>query len=149
MSISRPGLLLVICMGGFAAAPSETQLTFVYTNNNTAANTVSGFLAGADGALTQLPGSPFLTGGSGAPSEFAGTALPLIVTTAARNFLYAANAGDSTVSAFSLNTSTGSPSPVSGSPFPASFSDRRFALAITPDDKFLLITSGNGVLVAV
>jgi 6-phosphogluconolactonase len=39
---------------------------YVYVNDNTApANTVAGFARHADGQLTQLPGSPFATGGAG------------------------------------------------------------------------------------
>ena len=39
--------------------------SFVYTNNDQVANSVSAFSIGSNGALTAVPGSPFATGGAG------------------------------------------------------------------------------------
>ena len=121
-------------------ASAWAQGNFVYTNNDkTGPNTVSGFAVGEDGVLTQVPGSPFPTGGRGGPENqgrfFASNRIRAI-----GNFVYASNADRSSnnVSAFSIDPETGSLTPVPGSPFPTG-GDGNFgiSLGITPDGRFL------------
>jgi 6-phosphogluconolactonase (cycloisomerase 2 family) len=86
----------------------------VYVNDNAAPNnSISAFEVGAAGTLTLLPGSPFLTGGSGGFSQDVG-AVDIVV---AGQRLYATNAITNTVAAFDIN-SDGSLTTIPGSPFP-------------------------------
>jgi len=125
--------------------------TFVYTNNNGSVNSVSAFSVGVNGALTPVAGSPFPTGGTGGPSATGSTQ---IITTLAKHFVYVTNPGSfsppqsSTISAFSIDTSTGKLKLVPGSPFPSGLG-RIGGLAITPDDKYLIITNESLAQIAV
>jgi 6-phosphogluconolactonase len=135
----------------WAAASLWPQNTFLYTNNNTTFNTVSGFLVQPQGNLIPLPGSPFPTQGNGA---YALSSAPLIVATAtpAKNFLYAANFGSGTITGFLVDRTTGNLTMIPGSPFPSGLLGTTFgvgALAITPDDQYLIISSPNGNRMAV
>jgi 6-phosphogluconolactonase len=64
------------------------------------------------------------------------------------NLVYAANVNSASISGFKLNTTTGSLTPVAGSPFPAS-NDNPFAVAIDPAGKFLFVPNVNGRNVSV
>ena len=123
--------------------------TFVYTNNDRAPNSVSAFSVGANGALTPVPGSPFLTGGSGVGGGF--FASNRITTAIVKNFLYAANSGSNNVTAFSVNPATGVLTSVPGSPFATGGSADGFGISLstTPDDKFLIAANGASVNITV
>ncbi len=134
------GRLLINCLMGLWAlgsVPLFAQTSFVYTNDNVGgANTVSGFSVAPSGSLTLLPGSPFSTGGRGNGGSFFST--PRIVASSIGGFLYVANGASNNVSVFSINPSSGSLTPVSGSPFAtATTGGGDLALAVTPDNKFL------------
>src|ERR1051325_6766676 len=102
------------------------QNQFVYTNNQTSPNTVSGFLVHSDGSLTQIPGSPFMTGDNGQN----GTPFSLAVTTLKeKNYLYAANGADGTISGFRINPATGDLQLVPGSPFATNNQPDNYSLA--------------------
>ena len=58
--------MLVLVMAVLSPLAAQAQGNYVYVNNQAAANTVSGYSVSAAGALTQLSGSPFSTGGAGA-----------------------------------------------------------------------------------
>ncbi len=124
----------------YFAADGAAQNNFVYTNNDeTGPNTVSGFAVGDDGVLTQVPGSPFATGGRGGP-ENQGRLFASNRIRVTGNFLYASNADRSSnnVSGFSIDPDTGSLTPVPGSPFPTRGDGNwGISLAITPDGQFL------------
>lgn len=116
---------------------------FLYTNNNltSAPNTVTAYSVTANGTLTEI--ATYLTGGSGPPGTIA---VPSNNVTAcvAGNFLYVANQGSDTVSAFSINPITGTLTAVAGSPFATggtfNFGGVRGAyLACTPDGRFLMV----------
>jgi 6-phosphogluconolactonase len=79
---------------------------FVYVAEGS--NNVTAFHIGPTGALTPVPGSPFLTGvpSSVAVDPFSGS-------------VYVPNSSSRTVSAFHINPTTGALTPVKGSPFPA------------------------------
>ncbi len=95
----------------------------VYTISNDYhdnANAVLAYRQKADGTLASLPGSPFLTGGSGVanPTEALGpddSDNPIAIS-ADGEFLLAANGGSNTIAVFSIKTN-GSLTPVPGSPF--------------------------------
>src|SRR5262249_16010099 len=76
-------------------ARAQGAPTFVYTNNDRSPNTVTAFAVAANGSLSPVPGSPFLTGGNGAGGGF--FAANRITTAIVKSFLYAANAGTNTV----------------------------------------------------
>jgi 6-phosphogluconolactonase len=121
-------------------APSP-QRDFVYTDDSASPNSVSAFSVGADGSLTPVPGSPFITGGVG--SGGGGYASPRI--TAVGRYLYVANDGSDDVSAFSIDPGTGILTLVAGSPFEtggASGLGLVLALAATPDKRFLYTANG-------
>jgi 6-phosphogluconolactonase (cycloisomerase 2 family) len=123
--------------------------TFVYTNNDRTPNSVSAFLAGASGALTPVPGSPFPTGGNGAGGGF--FASNRITTAVVKDFLYAANSGSNNVGAFAINPSTGGLTAVAGSPFATGGSADGIGMSLTatPDDKFLIAANGASMTLTV
>src|SRR5260221_9168354 len=128
----------VIFLVVFCAACLMAQGTFVYTNNDRTPNSISAFSAAASGALSPVPGSPFLTGGNGAGGGFFS---PTRITAAVvKDFLYSGNAGSNNIGAFSINPTTGVLTPVPGSPFATGgvADGIGISLAATPDDKFLI-----------
>ncbi len=136
----KPHWFFFLVLVVFPTVHATAQNNFVYTNNDeTGPNTVSGFAVGDDGVLTQVPGSPFATGGRGGPENqgrfFASNRIRVT-----GNFLYASNADPSSnnVSGFSIDPDTGSLTPVPGSPFPTG-GDGNFgiSLAVAPDGQFL------------
>jgi len=137
-------LLMVTCAIGAMA-----QGTFVYTNDDRSPNSVSAFSVAANGALTPVPGSPFLTGGSGL--GFGLFASNRITTAIVKDFLYAANSGSNNVSAFSINPATGVLTAVPGSPFPTggSAAGLGMSLTTTPNDQFLIAANAGSVNITV
>jgi 6-phosphogluconolactonase (cycloisomerase 2 family) len=125
-----------------------TGPTFAYSFNNRAFgdNTISAFSVGKRGALTVVPGSPFLTGGKGRGSLY--IASNRITTCAGRNLLYASNDFTNDISAFTIDPLTGSLAPVPGSPFPSGGdAGMGLSLATSPDDHFLFAAnSGTGTI---
>ena len=117
------------------AIPSWAQ-TFVYTDNNQTPNSVSAFRAGPTGGLLQIPGSPYLTGGNGGGSDFSPGQITIAIVHAKR-FLYAANNGSGTISAYGINLQTGQLTPVTGSPFAAGNANGNYSLEATPNVEFL------------
>jgi hypothetical protein len=133
--LSLPLILGVVC--------SMAQGAFVYTNNDIAGpNSVSALSADANGSLTPIPGSPFLTGGTGIGSGF--FAANRITSVVVKHFLYAGNSGSDTVSAFAIDPNSGILTPVPGSPFATGgvADGLGISLAATPDDNFLIAASG-------
>jgi 6-phosphogluconolactonase (cycloisomerase 2 family) len=94
------------------AVAVDNTSSFVYSANQ-GSNDVSAFTS-ASGALTQVAGSPFLvqpTGSIGAPQ-------PIFLTVDVSNtFLYTANVGSSTISAFGIKASDGTLGLLTNSPF--------------------------------
>jgi 6-phosphogluconolactonase len=88
------------------------------------------FVINAKGALTLVPGSPFLDNNG-----------PLGVLTApSTKFIYAADIGQgqaATISGFSVNSTTGALTAVPGSPFSTLVNGSAFYLAAHPSGKFL------------
>jgi 6-phosphogluconolactonase len=121
------------------AIASFAQNNFVYTNDNFSPNTVSVFkVSPSNGALTLVPGSPFLTGGNGGGNDVNAENITT-ATQGTASFLYAANNGSSTVSAFAINPKTGTLVPVPGSPFQVgpNTSGSTMSLTASPNGKFL------------
>lgn len=124
-SINRTtGALTAITGSPFAAADGpyivaiDPSGSFAYVGNFYS-NNVSAFTINATtGALTAVAGSPFATGGS-----FQGNTMPIVFAFVnldpSGKFAYVANAGSNSVSAFTINPTTGALTPVAGSPFAA------------------------------
>jgi 6-phosphogluconolactonase (cycloisomerase 2 family) len=135
--------LLLFAITAFA------QNNFVYTNDNFSPNTVSVFkVSPSNGALTLIPGSPFLTGGDGGARDVG----PQTVTSATlgtKSFLYAANAGSGTISAFAIDPRTGNLTAVPGSPFTvaAANSGNTLSLGASPDGHFLFEVDESSTLI--
>ena len=111
----------------------------VYTNDDVTTNTVSAFKANADGSLTAVSGSPFLTGGTGGSSIVLYAANR--ITTQAGNYLYASNAVSGDITAFGIDPTNCSLSPI-GKPFPAAVFGYGISLAATPDGAYLYAGTG-------
>ena len=92
--------------GGMAVDPAGKFLYITEPNTNQ----VAAFTIGSNGALTAITGSPFTT------NDIRPTAA---VVDSSGKFLYVSNTASSlgTISAFSINSSTGALAPVVGSPF--------------------------------
>lgn len=150
---TRLFLLVMLCAASwhaqFGIARAQGAATFVYTNNDRAPNSVSAFSVTANGSLSPVPGSPFLTGGNGAGGGF--FVANRITTSVVKDFLYAANVGSNTVSAFSINPATGVLTTISGSPFATGGvgDGVGISLTATPDDKFLIAANGASMTVTV
>jgi 6-phosphogluconolactonase (cycloisomerase 2 family) len=132
-------LLVFVCLLAILPAIAAPQKQFVYTDNEIAPiNTVTGFQV-SDGTLTQISGSPFSTKGEGGQGP---TDAITVATTLSGFYLFAANDGDGTVSAFTIDSTTGNLTIVSGSPFlvdgPAT---SNYSLASSPNGQFLFVTS--------
>jgi 6-phosphogluconolactonase (cycloisomerase 2 family) len=127
------GFIILVLFPALLAAQ-----TFVYTNNDqTTSNSVSASSVDTNGALSEITGSPFTTGGAGhTPSLYSANRIVLV-----NNFLYASNADTNDVSAFSIDAGTGVLTAVAASPFPTNaFDDTNhsgISLAATPDGRFL------------
>ena len=138
---------MVLLLALLAVLPLQAQAqNYVYVNNQASANTVSAYSVSTTGSLTQLPGSPFSTGGVGANVVCYG--LNRIALSQADNLLFVANSGDRTISVFLINPANGGLAPVAGSPFPSSLtldSCQGISLAVSPDGKFLFASSNGQI----
>lgn len=94
------------------AVAVDNTSSFVYSANQ-GSNDVSAFKS-ASGALTQVAGSPFLV----QPNGSVGAPQPVFLTVDVSNtFLYTANVGSSSISAFGIKASDGSLGLITNSPF--------------------------------
>ncbi|HET7213059.1 MAG TPA: beta-propeller fold lactonase family protein [Terriglobia bacterium] len=126
-------ILLALLPAGLSAQ------RFLYTNNDVVPNSISAYAIGTNGALNEITGSPFATGGDGRGANPGFNSANRIIIV--NNFLYASNSGSNTISAFSIDPASGNLVPVVGSPFSTgAFNDPTqsgISLAATPDGKFL------------
>jgi 6-phosphogluconolactonase (cycloisomerase 2 family) len=139
------GLLLSTILVAFVTVSARAQGNFVYTNNDIplGPNSVSAFAVAANGTLTEVPGSPFSTGGIGLGG---GTSNKnRIIISPVGNLLFAINRVTSDISVFRINTITGSLTAVPGSPFAIGMEDlfAGFSLSVTPDGRFLMVSTGT------
>lgn len=115
------GLALLVCCA--LALPAAAQLNLVYTNGNiphAGMNAIYGYSNDGTGKLTPLPGSPYLTGGTGVGygggSDHQWDSDNELITNAAHTLLFAVNAGSNTIAVMNINAD-GSLTPITGSPF--------------------------------
>src|SRR5712671_4619258 len=142
------GLMATLLLTTALALPSaaQAQSNYVYVNNQATSNTISAYSVSPSGALTAVPGSPFLTGGQGATVNCYG--LDRIVVSAPNNLLFVTNTLDLTISALQINPASGSLTAVAGSPFASGLSldaCQGMSLAATPDGKFLMASSNGQI----
>lgn len=125
-------LALSICLPGVALAQDEAADRWggqphhvLYVESNVAKagrNSILAYDIAPDGSLHTLPGSPFLTGGTG----FYDSSFKLgpfdndqnVILNPAGDVLYAVNGGSNTIAAFQLDPA-GRPTPLRGSPYSA------------------------------
>jgi 6-phosphogluconolactonase (cycloisomerase 2 family) len=110
----------------------DTSGSFVYTTL-TSTGQVAAFSISTTapiGALTAVPGSPFAAGSQ-----------PLSLATV-NSYLYVSNAGDGTISGYSINSTNGVLTPLAGSPFAI----RGAALAIDTLGPYLYASGASGIL---
>ena len=106
--------------------PTARNVLYVESNHQSPGqNSVLGYARAADGSLTPLPGSPFLTGGKGHNNPTAGLLGPNdldqpMVASDDKKRLYAVNAGSNTIAVFNV-AADGTLAAVTGSPFPCMF----------------------------
>jgi 6-phosphogluconolactonase len=144
-----------LCALLMIASAALAQNHFVYTDDNVntgegnSVNTVSGFLVSANGSLSAISGSPFVTGGSGGgnnidPNEIA------VASLRGTSYLYAANDGSGTLAGFHINATTVALTAVPGSPFLADGAPGGdYSLAVSPDGKLLFATEENVTVIHV
>jgi len=116
---SALGLLLTACGGGSSATappvPPTPPKSFVYALQNVPgdANQIHGYqLDPGTGQLSVLPGFPLATGGTGSSASVS----QQLAYDAANHRLYAANTGSKTVTAFSVDPTSGILTPCAFSP---------------------------------
>lgn len=126
----------VLLCGTVASAQS-----FVYANNDVAGlNSFSAFSI-SSGVLTQLPGSPYLTGGTGLGLTL--YAINRVTSVRVDDFLYVANGGSNDISSYWIDPLSGVPStlndpiPVPGTSF------QGISLAATPNQKYLIAVNSG------
>ncbi len=115
------GMVCVLCLA--LAIPAAAQLNLVYTNGNVphaGLNAIYGYSNDGAGHLTALPGSPYLTGGTGVGygggSDHQWDSDNELITNTAHTLLFAINAGSNTIAVMNINAD-GSLTPITGSPF--------------------------------
>ena len=122
-TLHRISILLaagVLLVGGNAGG----ETSYLYIESNAAGvpqqNAVLAYSNDGFGNLTPLPGSPYLTGGTGFNGDGSSelNCDQQVVTDAAARTLYAVNGGSNSIAAFALN-SDGTLNPLRGSPFPS------------------------------
>jgi 6-phosphogluconolactonase (cycloisomerase 2 family) len=121
---------------GPIAGVTNAKGTYLYVVNGAHADV--GAYSVADGALTQLAGSPFPAGNS-----------PLGIAMSPNDkFVYVANAGDGTISGYSIGNG-GALDALSGSPFADGSNTSPTALAIDKAGQHLFVTNSGTETVAV
>lgn len=104
-------------------AASARRVVYVESNDIKAnGNSILAYVQADDGSLAPLPGSPFLTGGTGVgnPTQALGPddGDQQVVLSPDNKHLYAVNAGSNTIAVFDVH-GDGSLAAIAGSPFPS------------------------------
>jgi len=121
----------------FSTSLAAQQPGFVYTDDDViGANTISTFAVAADGSLS-LVGAPVATGGGGAGGGgYAANRITIF-----KNFLFVANGGTGSISAFSIDPATGLLT-AAGSPLATGAGWGDISLAVSSDGRFLFAGLG-------
>jgi len=121
---------------GMAVDPTGKFLYIMEPNTNQ----VAAFTIAANGALTAVAGSPFDT---------KDTRPVAAAVDASGSYLYVSNqmSSDGSVSAFSINSTTGALTPIAGSPFATLANGEPARLSTDPEAKFLYVPMSSGASV--
>jgi 6-phosphogluconolactonase (cycloisomerase 2 family) len=135
----------------FTAAVLATTSTaraqqYLYTNDNVndQTNSTTALRVNADGKLTII--KTYSTGGksSGAATYFASHPIAYAVVDKKSSCLFVSNGGDSTIAAFSINTTNGELTAVKGSPFAYGVSgDQSFGVSLATGNNQLLFAANS------
>jgi 6-phosphogluconolactonase (cycloisomerase 2 family) len=132
---------MLLCIALLFAAVTQTQAGYLYAlNDSPASNNIYGYSVNeTTGALTILAGFPLATGGSGTNN----TLSERLTIDHVNNRLYVINAGSNTVSAYSINTTTGALTALPFSPIvlPSGF---YVTVAVHPSGSPLVIGDAAG-----
>jgi 6-phosphogluconolactonase (cycloisomerase 2 family) len=135
------GVLTEIAGSPFPAGNSATSVVihpngkYLYTANpGVGENDISLFSIASDGVLTEITPRTPVTPGATDPQN--------MVMDPGGKYLYVANATSNNISVFTIDSSTGGLSQVTGSPFPIGASPLN--MTISPSGSFLYVTSGTG-----
>ena len=141
-------MAMAVSLGGLSTSPAGEHGRFLYIQSNNTSegqNSIIAYERLPDGKLKPLPGSPFLTGGTGMNNNTHGKLGPQdndtpIVSSADGKRLFAVNIHSNTVAVFDI-MSDGSLRHVKGSPFP-SMGVGPVSLSISGD--VLVVANRNG-----
>ncbi len=136
-------LLMLTFLFSLAA---QAQANYVYVNNQTPANSIVAYSVSPAGVLTNVPGSPFSTGGSGRNVVCFG--MDRMIVTQVNNLLYVANTGDMTITGFTINPANGALTRVPGPPVASGLTQdacQGMSIASTPDAHFLMASSNGQI----
>src|SRR5689334_17139892 len=131
MKLFQVGRMTALAVTLLAAAAALAQVNMVYVESNVGStanqNSVYAYSNDGTGVLTQVAGSPFLTGGTGVRVRTSSTANAFtsdsqLAVNAAGTFLFAVNGNSNTIASMAIN-SDGTLTPVAGSPFASNGSD--------------------------
>ena len=126
------------------AAPTAN---FLFVNNQAAAgNSIASYSVAVDGSLTALAGSPVATGGLGANA--ACSSVNRLALSAGNNLLFVSNGGDRSISAFTIDPTSGALTAAAGSPFASGLTldaCSGISLSATPDGRFLMASSNGQI----
>ena len=114
----------------YSATTSNAQTEFVYVTNGGSDNVSAYTIDATSGALTAVAGSPF--GAGNGPNAVAVDAGGMFAYVANQNY----PAASGTVSAYTINATSGVLTPVAGSPF-GEASGEPYGLAVDPTGKFV------------
>jgi len=141
----RVTLVLIAGALSLSAVPAQQPISYVYVESNIATvprqNSVFGFANDGLGNLVGLPGSPYLTGGTGviAPGSSEVNADQQVITNAAGTVLYAVNGHTNSVAALAVNAD-GTLTTVAGSPYP---SGGQNPVSVGLSGRFLVVANKN------
>jgi len=117
---------------------------FVIVANQGTSNVSVFSLDATTGALTEVPGSPFPSGQQPAPVAIYPPPVPITASTCCPSgkFVFVGNTGGNSLSAYTIDSS-GSLTPVAGTPIPLGSNAQPSSIAVDPGGKFVYVSMGT------
>ena len=137
---SSTGALTEITGSPFTAGTNPISVAvdptskFAYVVNYTDGTVSAYTINSSTGALTEITGSPFAAGGAGALSFS-------VAVDPTGKFVYVANENSADVSAYTINSSTGALTEITGSPFASG--TYPYSVTVDPTGKFAYVANGG------
>jgi 6-phosphogluconolactonase len=145
-SVDSSGALVPLANYTISGAFGEPNIIIIVGNHLYLAasvlNSILAFSIGPSGELSQVPGSPFAT--DQGPFSIAADPSGSVLYTANVGEMFSAHVPPGTISAFTIDSSTGVLTPVPGNPQPIEAQGR---ISISPRGEFLFVPVPNGVSV--